>query len=49
MLELSLDQVKADGTYPRLTVKVAGADFEVRAPWLFRADPREGPDQRTAE
>jgi hypothetical protein len=31
MPELSLDQVKADGTYPRLTVKVAGADFEVRA------------------
>ena len=31
MLELSLDHVKADGSYHRLKVKVAGEDFEVRA------------------
>jgi VWFA-related protein len=31
MLELSLGQLKADGTYHRLKVKVAGADFDVRA------------------
>ena len=48
MLELSLDQVKADGTYHRLKVKVAGDDFEVRARRGYFAPTREK-DQLTNE
>ena len=48
MLELSLDHVKADGTYHRLKVKVAGADFEVRARRGYFAPIREK-DQPTNE
>jgi VWFA-related protein len=48
MLELSLDQVKADSTYHRLRVKVAGGDFEVRARRGYYAPIREK-DQPTNE